>query len=153
MQVLRAWRALQKKIIIKRFNEARALQKFAETETSQMSAECEVVRVTIISAPRPQPRRPAFLYEDDNQTKDTKTGLKARDHIVNSISPANNPHFVAKEIEWMLEYGDLKVQLLKLRTELALLLDTRFPGILQLSLLNAVLSRIQDLWLNKAPTL
>ncbi|KAL3693891.1 hypothetical protein R1sor_007542 [Riccia sorocarpa] len=165
---------------------------FTERETAQMSAEREVVRVTPISAPRPQPRRPAFLYENDNQTKDTKTGLKAGDHIVSSISPAKNPHFVAKEIEWMeqilLEYEDLKVQLLTLRAELALLLETRSPEnregshphprdqknlsqeqktlllqqeihsleakkMVQMPLIQAVLSRVQDLRVNKAPIL
>ncbi|KAL2623145.1 hypothetical protein R1flu_003350 [Riccia fluitans] len=168
-----------------------SLVKLRKIETAQRSTLPKAPSIKPMSASRAPPRRPAFLYENDDQTQGTKLGLKPGDHDVNFGSPAaKNLQFVAKEVEWMeqilLEYEDLQVQLVKFRAELALLLETRSPDesesfhprnqkqllqeqktlllqqeihsleakkMVQMPLIQAVLSRIQDLRTNKAPTL
>ncbi|CAM6107729.1 unnamed protein product [Calypogeia fissa] len=79
---------------------------------------------------RPQPRRPAFLYEDGAQpqaqnVQGERNGKEKRSP--GGWIPKDYPNLVFKEIEWMehvlLDYEELKMHIVRLRAELALQLE------------------------------
>lgn len=87
-----------------------------------------------VSSSRAQPRRPAFLYDDVDQTRTPVLVPKGGNERNNSGNESSKYlSLVAREVEWMeqilLDYEDIKVQIVKLRAELAVLLETRTSGI------------------------
>lgn len=83
---------------------------------------------------RAQPRRPAFLYDDiaQPQAQHAQRGATGEDKTSSGGWTPRDANLVAKEIEWMeqvlLDYEELKMQIVRLRAELALQLEQRLPG-------------------------
>ncbi|OAE19251.1 hypothetical protein AXG93_3507s1230 [Marchantia polymorpha subsp. ruderalis] len=164
-------------------------RRLRDLENPQRIAQPDSPFMRAVSSSRAQPRRPAFLYDDVDQTRTPVLVPKGGNERNNSGNESSKYlSLVAREVEWMeqilLDYEDIKVQIVKLRAELAVLLETRTSGdvnnfdskekikmmqnpkilllqqeihsleakkMVQMPLIQAVLSRVQDLRTKRAP--